>query len=107
MLFSHGLQKTHGVRIRSFGHAGDGNLHIYVLRDDLGEAEWKERLGAAFDDLYGKARELGGQVSGEHGIGLAKKPYLAESIAPEIRALMRGVKAAFDPQGILNPDKIV
>ena len=46
-------------------------------------------------------------MSGEHGIGLAKKPYLAESIAPEIRALMRGVKAAFDPQGILNPDKVV
>ena len=107
VLFSREVAKRRGVRIQSFGHAGDGNLHIYVLRDDLGEAEWKERLGAAFDDLYGKARELGGQVSGEHGIGLAKKPYLAESIAPEIRALMRGVKAAFDPQGILNPDKIV
>ena len=107
VLFSREVAKRRGVRIQSFGHAGDGNLHIYVLRDALGEAEWKERLGAAFDDLYGKARELGGQVSGEHGIGLAKKPYLAESIAPEIRALMRGVKAAFDPQGILNPDKIV
>ena len=107
VLFSREVAQRRGVRIQSFGHAGDGNLHIYVLRDALGEAEWKERLGAAFDDLYGKARELGGQVSGEHGIGLAKKPYLAESIAPEIRALMRGVKAAFDPQGILNPDKIV
>ena len=107
VLFSREVAKRRGVRSQSFGHAGDGNLHIYVLRDALGEAEWKERLGAAFDDLYGKARELGGQVSGEHGIGLAKKPYLAESIAPEIRALMRGVKAAFDPQGILNPDKIV
>ena len=107
VLFSREVAKRRDVRIMSFGHAGDGNLHIYVLRDGLGEAEWKERLGAAFGDLYGKARELGGQVSGEHGIGLAKKPYLAESIAPEIRALMRGVKAAFDPQGILNPDKVV
>ena len=107
VLFSREVAKRRNVRIMSFGHAGDGNLHIYVLRDDLGEAEWKERLGAAFGDLYGKARELGGQVSGEHGIGLAKKPYLADSLAPEIRALMRGVKAAFDPQGILNPDKIV
>ncbi len=107
VLFSREVAKRRDVRIMSFGHAGDGNLHIYVLRDDLGEAEWKERLGAAFGDLYGKARELGGQVSGEHGIGLAKKPYLADSLAPEIRALMRGVKAAFDPKGILNPDKVV
>ena len=107
VLFSREVAKRRDVRIMSFGHAGDGNLHIYVLRDALGEAEWKERLGAAFGDLYGKARELGGQVSGEHGIGLAKKPYLADSLAPEIRALMRGVKAAFDPKGILNPDKVV
>ena len=107
VLFSREVAKRRNVRIMSFGHAGDGNLHIYVLRDALGEAEWKERLGAAFGDLYGKARELGGQVSGEHGIGLAKKPYLADSLAPEIRALMRGVKAAFDPKGILNPDKVV
>ena len=107
VLFSHGLQKKHGVRIRSFGHAGDGNLHIYVLRDALGDAEWRERLEAVFADLYGKARELGGQVSGEHGIGSAKKPYLAQSLSPEIRAIMRGIKAVFDPKNILNPGKVV
>ena len=61
VLYSREVAKRRDVRIMSFGHAGDGNLHIYVLRDDLGEAEWKERLGAAFDDLYGKARELGGR----------------------------------------------
>ena len=60
-----------------------------------------------FEDLYAKARELGGQVSGEHGIGVAKKPYLAESLSSEVRALMRGVKAAFDPKNILNPGKVV
>ena len=107
VLFSHGLQKRHGVRIRSFGHAGDGNLHIYVLRDELGEEEWKAKLSAVFEDLYARARELGGQVSGEHGIGSAKRPYLAESLAPEVRALMRGIKAAFDPKNILNPGKVV
>ena len=107
VLFSHDLQKKHNVRIRSFGHAGDGNLHIYVLRDDLDEATWKATLSATFEDLYAKARELHGQVSGEHGIGYAKKPYLAESLAPEVRALMRGIKAAFDPDGILNPRKVV
>ena len=107
VLFSHGLQERHGVRIRSFGHAGDGNLHIYVLRDELGEAEWKAKLSAVFEDLYARARELGGQVSGEHGIGSAKRPYLAESLSPEVRALMRGIKAAFDPKNILNPGKVV
>jgi len=95
------------VRIRSFGHAGDGNLHIYVLRDELGEEEWKARLSAVFEDLYGKARELGGQVSGEHGIGFAKRPYLDESLSPAVRALMAGVKRAFDPRNILNPRKVV
>ena len=107
VLFSHALQKKHGVRIRSFGHAGDGNLHIYVLRDDLAEDAWKRTLAAVFEELYAKARELGGQVSGEHGIGYAKKPYLRESLDPAVRALMRGVKDVFDPHHILNPGKVI
>jgi len=107
VIFSHELQKKHNVRIRSFGHAGDGNLHIYVLRDDLDEAAWKKTLAAAFADLYARAKELGGQVSGEHGIGSAKRPFLAESLAPEVRALMRGIKQVFDPKNILNPHKVI
>ena len=107
VLFSREVQKRHNVRIRSFGHAGDGNLHIYVLRDDLDEDTWKQRLSAAFADLYAKARELGGQVSGEHGIGVAKRPYLRETLSPEVGALMRGIKATFDPKDILNPGKVV
>ena len=107
VLFSNALQKKHGVRIRSFGHAGDGNLHIYVLKDDLDDATWARKLKEVFGDLYAKARELHGQVSGEHGIGFAKKPYLADSLSPEIRALMRGIKQVFDPKGILNPGKVV
>ena len=104
--FASSLQKKHGVRIRSFGHAGDGNLHIYILRDALDESAWKRKLSAVFDDLYGRAHELGGQVSGEHGIGFAKKPYLARSLAPEQIGLMRGIKRAFDPKNILNPGKV-
>lgn len=107
VLYSRELQEKHGVRIRSFGHAGDGNLHIYVLRDELNEEAWKKKLAEVFDDLYAKSRELGGQVSGEHGIGLAKRPYLNEALSPEVRTVMRGIKAAFDPQGILNPGKVV
>ena len=104
--FASSLQKKHQVRIRSFGHAGDGNLHIYILRDELGKAEWEKTLAAVFDDLYGRARELGGQVSGEHGIGFAKKPFLSHSLTPDVIGLMRSVKQAFDPKNILNPGKI-
>lgn len=107
VIFSHELQKKHGVRLRSFGHAGDGNLHFYILRDALDEAAWKTTLAAVFDDLYAKAKSMGGKVSGEHGIGYAKKPYLAQSLSAEELALMRGIKAAFDPQNILNPGKVV
>jgi len=107
VIFSHELQKVRNVRIRSFGHAGDGNLHIYVLRDEMDEATWKTTLAATFDDLYAKARELKGQVSGEHGIGSAKKGYLAASLPETTRALMRGIKAVFDPNTILNPHKVI
>ena len=107
VLFSHELQKKHHIRIRSFGHAGDGNLHIYVLRDKLKEFEWHDKLAAVFKELYGKARKLGGKVSGEHGIGFAKKPYLIESLDKENLALMAGIKKVFDPKNILNPTKVV
>jgi len=104
--FTDSLQKKHSIRIRSFGHAGDGNLHVYALRDKLDAKTWHERLAAVFKDMYGKARELGGKVSGEHGIGLAKQPYLRESAGEGQMELMRSLKAVFDPKGILNPGKV-
>ena len=107
VLFSHSLQKKHGIRLRSFGHAGDGNLHIYILRDELGQQEWQTKLAAVFDDLYARAAELGGKVSGEHGIGFAKKSYLAHVSGEAEKRLMAGIKAAFDPQNILNPGKLI
>ena len=107
VLFSKELQEKYGIRIRSFGHAGDGNLHIYVLRDELREEEWKQKLEAVFEELYSKADGLGGKVSGEHGIGYAKKPYLAESLDQANIALMKGIKKVFDPKNILNPSKVV
>ncbi|HHY81651.1 MAG TPA: FAD-binding oxidoreductase [Clostridiales bacterium] len=104
--FSHKLQDKFGIRIKSFGHAGDGNLHAYILKDDLSDEEWEKRLDLAMGEMYKKARELNGQVSGEHGIGYAKKPYLNQSLAPEILEIMRGIKKAFDPKNILNPGKV-
>ena len=106
------VQKTHDisreldVRINSFGHAGDGNLHVYVCRDGLDEAQWKSRVEKSMEMMYEAARGMGGDVSGEHGIGHAKKPFLTQSVGEVQMNLMRGVKAAFDPKGILNPGKV-
>jgi len=104
--YTYDLQDRFGVRIKNFGHAGDGNLHIYVLRDQLGEEEWKKTLSEVFDCMYSRSIELQGKVSGEHGIGFAKRKYLFESIGEEQRKLMRNIKFAFDPKNILNPGKV-
>ncbi len=104
--YIHNLYKEVDIRIKSFGHAGDGNLHAYVLKDDLSEEEWQKRMTEAMDKIYNKAKDLNGQVSGEHGIGYAKKSYLMASLNPEIVSLMNGIKKAFDPKNILNPHKV-
>ena len=104
--YLHSLQDKVGIRIKSFGHAGDGNLHAYILKDSLSDAEWEKRMHQVMELVYEKAKELGGQVSGEHGIGYEKKTYLRESL-PEVNLqLMNSIKKAFDPKNILNPHKI-
>ncbi len=101
------LQEKVDLRVMGFGHAGDGNLHLYALRDELPEDEWKEKLNRVFQYMYDKGKAFKGKVSGEHGIGFAKKPYLAESLGEEGVKLMRNIKLAFDPKGILNPGKVI
>lgn len=101
------IGKRAGVRVCSFGHAGDGNLHIYACRDELSEADWKRGVAQVMDELYAAARRMDGEVSGEHGIGHAKRAFLQESVGAVQVELMRGIKAAFDPNGILNPGKVV
>ncbi|HHU21723.1 MAG TPA: FAD-binding oxidoreductase [Acholeplasma sp.] len=105
--YTYELEKKYGLRLPSFGHAGDGNLHIYICKDDLSDKEWKEKLELVFEDLYNKAKEVGGLVSGEHGIGYAKMQYLKESVGEVQIDLMRRIKAAFDPKNLLNPGKVV
>lgn len=100
------IQNKFNIRIRSFGHAGDGNLHVYILRDNLPENEWKEKLKNIFDAFYSKASELQGLVSGEHGIGYAKKDYMLKQFGEEHVKIMRGIKNVFDPKNILNPGKV-
>ena len=100
------IGKNEKIRIRCFGHAGDGNLHIYVCRDGLDETEWKNKVASVMRQLYDEAKVLHGAVSGEHGIGHAKREFLRESVGEKQMELMRGIKAVFDPKGILNPGKV-
>jgi len=91
-----------------FGHIGDGNLHVNVMKpDDLAPADFLARTGAADRGLFDLVRRHGGSISAEHGIGLLKKPYLGYSRSPEELELMRAIKRALDPLGILNPGKIL
>lgn len=99
--------RRHGLTAACFGHAGDGNVHVNLLREGLDDDEWARRLPAALDGVLTATRELGGLPSGEHGIGVLKRPQLARFLPAESLALMRRVKAAFDPLGILNPGKVL
>ena len=107
VLYTHELSQQVGIRLPGFGHAGDGNLHIYLCRDGLDNEEWESRKQKAFDALYSKAAELSGFVSGEHGIGFAKRDFLARQLSPAHMALMKRIKSAFDPKNLLNPDKVI
>ena len=104
--FTHALSDEMNVRIPSFGHAGDGNLHIYICRDELSNEKWEEVLADCFDRMYEMAEKMGGLVSGEHGIGYAKKSYLKKQYGIEQIEIMKGIKSVFDPKNILNPRKI-
>jgi len=94
----------HGVHACSWGHAGDGNLHSTFLVDRTNEVE-VSRAVAAGEELFALAAELGGSVSGEHGIGIAKNGAPALTWSPRAASLHEGVKALFDPKGLLNPGK--
>ena len=107
LAFVRDLAQQLSVRIPYFGHVGDGNLHLYVCKDNLDDDAWKQTVSQAFDAMYAKAAELGGLVSGEHGIGHAKMSYMARQLGTTQLHLMRGIKKVFDPRNILNPGKIV
>ncbi|MDY2624936.1 MAG: FAD-binding oxidoreductase, partial [Coriobacteriales bacterium] len=94
--FVHEVGEKNGIRIRSFGHAGDGNLHIYCAGNDMDRDDFLARSSAVMREAYAKCAELNGQVSGEHGIGFAKKEYLRQSVGDASVGLMAGIKQVFD-----------
>lgn len=100
------LTEKYRLKVGTFGHAGDGNLHPTVLCDERNHDEMA-RAHAFYHELYAQVLAWGGTVSGEHGIGLAKKDYLARQIGAGGVGVMRRIKHAFDPHGLLNPGKIV
>ena len=106
LVYTHDEAVKQGVYVRSFGHAGDGNLHIYCCSNELEEDEFKRRVKALMDKCYAKCTEFEGQVSGEHSIGHAKKEYLRQSVGDTAYSLMGAIKNVFDPDGILNPGKV-
>lgn len=97
------LTEQHRVTGLAYGHAGDGNLHVNFLWN---EPEEEPRVARAVEQLFRDTVELGGTLSGEHGIGLVKAPFLHLEQAPELIELQRQLKAVFDPRGLLNPGKI-
>lgn len=99
------LKKEIGLATPTFGHAGDGNLHVHIMYN-RGSKEEARKAKAGIQKLMQKVIDLGGVITGEHGIGLAKAPFMAMQHSPSEIAAMRAVKAALDPQGILNPGKI-
>jgi len=101
------LAATYGMQIPCYGHAGDGNLHATLVKDPaMDHATWLRSKDACLRELYRVTRDLGGKISGEHGIGLKRKAYLGDVTNPVEIALMRAIKRAWDPQNVMNPGKI-
>ncbi len=100
------IGETYGFESVCFGHAGDGNLHINILKNDISEEDWHGKINEGIGMIFKTVASLGGTLSGEHGIGLAKRDYMHLVMSEAHFRIMRGIKQTFDPNHILNPDKI-
>lgn len=97
------LEKESGMQMISFGHAGDGNVHLCVVRAGRSLEAWESELHANLEKLYAKAKELGGLISGEHGLGVSKRDFFFAQTPAQNVSLMNAIKKSFDPEEILNP----
>ena len=99
---------SHGIRVEPCGHCGDGNIHTEMLRGEgMSDEEWKKATHESLTELYALSKKLGGQLSGEHGIGNGRIEFLEEFVGPRMIALYKSIKLAFDDRLILNPGKVV
>lgn len=99
--------EKYGFESVCYGHAGDGNLHVNILRGDLSESDWSQEVPKGIREIFLFVKSVGGTISGEHGIGLVQRPYLDIVFSKTELKLMRQIKKVFDPRGILNPGKVV
>jgi len=100
------IGKEYGFHSVCYGHAGDGNLHINILKNKLSDSVWNEKLPLAIQKIFILVKRLGGTLSGEHGIGLVQRNYMPIQFSPVELQLMKQIKNVFDPNHILNPGKI-
>jgi glycolate oxidase len=100
------IGKQYNFNTVCFGHLGDGNLHVNILKENISEHDWETKIPEGIGEIFKLTVSLGGTLSGEHGIGIAKRPYMPIAMSEVNLNLMRGIKKVFDPNGILNPGKI-
>jgi len=100
------IGKKYGFQSVCYGHAGDGNLHVNIIKGTLSDEFWDNELSVAIRELFTEVVRMGGTISGEHGIGLVQKSYMDIAFPAVSIDLMRSIKKVFDPHGILNPGKI-
>lgn len=100
------LGSKYGFRSVCYGHAGDGNLHVNIVKQNMSDEDWQNKLPIAIRELFTETVRLGGTISGEHGIGLVQKNYMDIAFNETQLRLMKGIKHLFDPEAILNPGKI-
>jgi glycolate oxidase len=100
------IGSRYGFESVCYGHAGDGNLHINIIKAGMSDEDWKNKLKDGIAELFQLTADLGGTISGEHGIGLVQKEFMSIKYSELHLNLMRNIKKVFDPNGILNPGKI-
>jgi glycolate oxidase len=100
------IGNEYGFKSVCYGHAGDGNLHVNIVKGDMSDDDWDNKLTLGIRKLFEAVIKLGGTISGEHGIGLVQKSYMDIAFSKVQLDLMRQIKHVFDPRGIMNPGKI-